>query len=65
MPKQLIVVFIHKQSIMAEIIILQFVTGPAKTRYVGTKYALALNESYLVTGIEYFHSVTCITMPEN
>ena len=35
-----------------------YVTGPAKTGHVGTKYTLLLNESHLVTGTEYFHSVT-------
>ena len=30
----------------------------------GTKYTLLLNKSYLVTRIKYFHSVTCITMPD-
>ena len=40
------------------------VTGPVKTGHVGTKYTLLLNESYLVTIIEYFHSVFCIKKPE-
>ena len=39
---------------------LAHVTWPAITRHVGTKYTSLLNESYLVTGIEYFHFATCI-----
>ena len=39
-------------------------TGHAKTGHVGTKYTLWLNESYLVTGIKYFVSVTCIAKPD-
>ena len=38
-------------------------TGPAKIEHVGTKYTLPYNISYLSTGIEYFHSVTCILKP--
>ena len=36
------------------------VTGPVKTRHVGTKYTLLLNESYLGTGIECLHSVVVL-----
>ena len=38
-------------------------TGPAKIGNVGTNYTLPHNISYLNTGIEYFHSVTCILKP--
>ena len=34
-----------------------YVTEPAKTGHVGTKYALLLSESYHFNGIEYFYSV--------
>jgi len=40
------------------------VTGSAKTRHVGTKYTLMLNESYLSTGIERFHFVTFLKKPD-
>jgi len=36
------------------------VNWPTKTRH---KVYLLPNESYLFTGIQYFHSVTCIKMP--
>ena len=29
-----------------------------------SSYTWFLNKSYLVTGVKYFHSVTCITMPD-
>ena len=40
-----------------------FVTGPAKTGHVGTNYTLSHYRSYLSTGTEYFHSVTCTMKP--
>ena len=40
------------------------VTGSAKTKHVGTKYTLMLNESYLSTGIERFHFVTFLKKPD-
>jgi len=40
------------------------VTEPAKAGHVGTKYTLLLNKSYLVTEMEYFHSVACIKNPD-
>ena len=38
-------------------------TGPAKIGHVGTNYTLPCNISYLSTGIEYIHSVTCMLQP--
>ena len=40
-----------------------YVTGPAKTGHVGTNYTWSLKDSYLSTVTEYFHSVTCIILP--
>ena len=40
-----------------------YVTGPAKTGHVGTNYTLSLYRSYLSTGTEYLHSITCIIRP--
>ena len=37
-----------------------FVTGLAKTGHVGTNNTLSHNGSYLSTGTEYLHSITCI-----
>ena len=42
-----------------------YVTGPAKIGHVGTNYTLSHNGSYLSTGIEYLHSITCIIKPIN
>ena len=36
------------------------VTRPAKIGHVGTNYTPSHNRSYLSTGTEYLHSVTCI-----
>ena len=36
------------------------VTGPAKIGQVGTNYTPSHTITYLSTGIEYLHSVTCI-----
>ena len=38
-------------------------TGPAKIGHVGTNYTPLLYRSYLRTGTEYLHSVTCIVKP--
>ena len=40
-----------------------YVTGPAKIGHVGTNYILKCYSSYLSTGAEYLHSVTCIIKP--
>jgi len=36
--------------------------GPVKTGHVDTKYTLIV--SYIVAGMKYSHSVTCITKPD-
>ena len=36
-------------------------SGPVKSGHVGTENTSLLNESHFVTGIDYIHSITCIT----
>jgi len=48
---------------MMESVLCLYVTGHVKIGHVDTNYTLSLWWSYLSTETQYFHSVTCITLP--